>query len=257
MSEEKMSLTSSIVKVFLTSKLSILFVIASLLSGALALLVTPREEEPQIVVPVANIVVSAPGVTAHEVERLVAKPLESLLWEINGVEYVYSFSRPGICVATVRFFVGEDREKSLVKTYNKMMSNTDRIPPIVKHWIVKPYEIDDVPILTLTFFPKDRGTLADYDLRRIAQEVLSRLQEVANTSRSFVVGGPPREVRVLLDPAKLTAHDLCALQVSQALGAENVNVPAGSLRYMNEEIRAEIGPFFHRPEERLSVRIYA
>jgi multidrug efflux pump subunit AcrB len=249
MPEDKISLTSRIVKVFLTSKLSILFVIASLLSGALALLVTPREEEPQIVVPVADIMVSAPGAKAEEVEKLVAKPLESLLWEIDGVEYVYSFSRPGMAVATVRFFVGEDREKALVKTYNKMMSNTDRIPPIVTHWIVKPFEVDDVPILTLTFFPKDRGPLTDYDLRRIAEEVLSRLQEVANTSRSFVVGGRPRQVRVLLDPAKLTAHELCALQVSQALGAENVNVPAGSLRYMNEDIRAEIGPFFQRPEE--------
>jgi len=249
MVEEKISLTSRIVKVFLTSRLSILFVIASLLSGALALLVTPREEEPQIVVPVADILVNAPGATAEEVEKLVAKPLESLLWEIDGVEYVYTFSRPGMAVATVRFFVGEDRENSLVKIYNKMMSNVDRIPPIVTQWIVKPIEIDDVPILTLTFFPKDRGSLTDYDLRRIAEEVLGHLQEVVNTSRSFVVGGRPRQVRVLLDPARLAAHDLCALEVSQALGAENVNVPAGSLRYMNEEIRAEVGPFFKRPEE--------
>ncbi|MGW8320236.1 MAG: efflux RND transporter permease subunit [Thermodesulfobacteriota bacterium] len=249
MVEEKISLTSRIVKVFLTSRLSILFVIASLLSGALALILTPREEEPQIVVPVADILVNAPGATAEEVEKLVAKPLESLLWEIDGVEYVYTFSRPGMAVATVRFFVGEDRENSLVKIYNKMMSNVDRIPPIVTQWIVKPIEIDDVPILTLTFFPKDRGSLTDYDLRRIAEEVLGHLQEVVNTSRSFVVGGRPRQVRVLLDPARLAAHDLCALEVSQALGAENVNVPAGSLRYMNEEIRAEVGPFFKRPEE--------
>ena len=249
MVEEKISLTSRIVKVFLTSRLSILFVIASLLSGGLALLVTPREEEPQIVVPVADILVNAPGATAEEVEKLAAKPLESLLWEIDGVEDVYTFSRPGMAVGTVRFFVGEDREKSLVKIYNKMMSTVDRIPPIVTQWIVKPIEIDDVPILTLTFFPKGRETLTDYDLRRIAEEVLSRLQEVVNSSRSFVVGGRSRQVRVLLDPARLAAHNLCALEVSQALGAQNVNVPAGSLRFMNEEIRAEVGPFFQRPEE--------
>ncbi len=249
MAEEKPGLTARIVKVFLTSKLSVLFIIASLLGGAVALLVTPREEEPQIVVPVADIMVRAPGAVASEVERLVAKPLENLLWEIDGVEYVYTFSRPGMCVATVRFYVGQDREKSLIKIYNKMMSNIDRIPPIVTHWIVKPIEIDDVPIVTLTFYPEEDSYLTEYDLRRIAEETLIRLQEVANTSRSFIVGGRARKVRVVLDPARLAAHNLCALEVGQALGAQNVNVHAGSVRHLNEELLVEVGPFFTRPQE--------
>lgn len=249
MTEEKRGLTARVVKVFLTSRLSVLFMIASLLSGAVALLVTPREEEPQIVVPVADIMVKAPGATAAEVARLVAKPLENLLWEIDGVEYVYTFSRPGMCVATVRFYVGEDREKSLIKIYNKMMSNIDRIPPIVANWIVKPIEIDDVPILTLTFYPKEGSTLTDFDLRRIAEETLIRLQEVANTARSFIVGGRARKVRVLLDPARLAAHNLCALEVGQALSGQNVNVHAGSVRRLDEEVLVEIGPFFTRPQE--------
>ena len=249
LTEEKLSFTARIVKIFLTSKLSVLFVIAALLSGLFALLVTPREEEPQIVVPVADILVSAPGATVGEVEKLVAKPLENLLWEIDGVEDVYTFSKPGMAVATVRFFVGEDREGSLIKIYNKMMSNQDRIPPIVSRWIVKPIEIDDVPIITLTLFPSKESTLNDFDLRRVAEEVLARLQEVVDSARSFIVGGRPRQVRVLLDPAKLAAHNLCALQVGQALTAQNVNLPAGAIRYLNEEIFVDVGPFFKRPEE--------
>ena len=249
LTEEELSFTARIVKIFLTSKLSVLFIIAALLSGLFALLVTPREEEPQIVVPVADILVSAPGATAGEVEKLVAKPLENLLWEIDGVEDVYTFSKPGMTVATVRFFVGEDREGSLIKIYNKMMSNQDRIPPIVSQWIVKPIEIDDVPIITLTFFPSMESRLDDFDLRRIAEEILARLQEVVDSARSFIVGGRSRQVRVLLDPGKLAAHNLCALQVGQALTGQNVNLPAGSIRYLNEEIFVDVGPFFQRPEE--------
>ncbi len=249
MKGETLGLAARVVKVFLTSRLSILFMIASLLSGILALLVTPREEEPQIEVPVADILVTAPGATAAEVEKLAAKPLESLLWEIDGVEYVYSVSRPGMAIGTVRFFVGEDREKALIKIYNKMMSNLDRIPPIVDRWIVKPIGIDDVPIVSLTFYPQEGSDLDDHDLRRIAEEVLARLQEIANTSRSFIVGGRPRQVRVLLDPERLAAHNLCALEVGRALAGQNVNVPAGSLRYFNQEILVDVGPFFHRPEE--------
>jgi len=248
-SEQKLSWTARIVKVFLTSRLSILFIIASLLGGLFALRVTPREEEPQIVVPVADIVVSAPGATAAEVEKLAAKPLENLLWEIDGVEDVYTFSRPGLAVATVRFQVGQDREKSLVKLYNKMMGNQDRIPPLVTGWIVKPIEIDDVPILTLTFSPEEGAPLDDYDLRRVAEEMLARLQEVVDSSRSFVVGGRPREVRVLPDAGKLAAHNLCALEVAEALVGQNVNLPAGSIRHENREIAVDVGPFFQRPDE--------
>jgi len=247
--EEKLGWTARIVKVFLTSQLSVLFLIASLLGGLFALLVTPREEEPQIVVPVADILVEAPGATAAEVEKLVATPLENLLWEIDGVEDVYTFSRPGQAVATVRFFVGQDREKSLLKLYNKMMSNQDRVPPIVSGWIVKPIEIDDVPIITLTFFPEKGSSLDDYDLRRVAEEMLARLQEVVDTSRSFIVGGRPRQVRVLLDPAKLAAHEMCALDVAGALRGQNVNLPAGAVRYQNEEIAVDVGPFFQGADE--------
>jgi len=141
-------LTSRIVHLFITSKLSLLLLIASFLLGFAALMLTPREEEPQIVVPVADVLISAPGASAEEVEKLVATPLESMLREVDGVEYVYSASQENQAMVTVRFFVGEDREDSLVKVWSKLMSNQDRIPPVVANWSVKPVEIDDVPIVT-------------------------------------------------------------------------------------------------------------
>src|SRR5574337_1580651 len=158
-------LTARIVEVFITSKLSVLFLIASLLAGALALLVTPREEEPQIIVPFADVMVRFPGASAAEVEKLVATPLEAKLWEIDGVEYVYSMSRPGEAVVSVRFYVGQERERSLVKVWNKVMSNQDAVPPGVTGWTVKPVEIDDVPIVLFTLSAAN-ATESGPDLRR-------------------------------------------------------------------------------------------
>ena len=213
--------TAAIVRVFITSKLSILFLIASLLAGALALLVTPREEEPQIVVPFADVFVNFPGASAEEVEKLVATPLEAKLWEIDGVEYVYSMSRPGEAVVTVRFYVGQDRERSLVKVWNKLMSNQDMVPPGVTNWIAKPVEIDDVPIVLFTLSAADGGP----DLRRIADEVLDKLARVPNTGKSWVVGGQQRHVTVYIDPARLAARGVSMLDVTRALRADREMFP--------------------------------
>lgn len=239
-------LTAQIVRVFITSKLSILFLIASLLAGAVALLVTPREEEPQIVVPFADVFVRFPGASAEETEKLVATPLETKLWEIDGVEYVYSMSRPGEAVVTVRFYVGEDRERSLVKVWNKVMSNQDAVPPGVTSWIVKPVEIDDVPIVLFTLSAADGG---DPDLRRIADEVLDKLARVPNTGKSWVVGGQPRRVTAFLDPARLAARGTSMLEVIRALRAANVNVQAGSFERGGREVTLEAGPFFGSAQE--------
>ncbi len=238
----KRSLTTRIVEVFLTSKLSILFLLASLIAGALALAVTPREEEPQIVVPFADVFVEFPGATAAETENLVATPLETKLWEIDGVEYVYSMSRPGQAVVTVRFFVGEDRERSLVKVWNKVMSNQDAVPSGVTSWIVKPVEIDDVPIVLLTLSSPD----PHYDgaaLRRIADEVLEQLGHVPHTGRRWVVGGQRRLVTVYVDPAALASRNVSLLQVVRALETANLNVQAGTFERNNREVLLEAGPF--------------
>src|SRR6188472_2660229 len=142
--------TNNIVKVFLNSNLSLILIVLATILGFAALWLTPREEDPQIVVPLADIYVNFPGHSAGEVEQLIATPLEGILYQIDGVEFVYSLSREGQAIITVRYYVGEDRERSLVKLYKKIDENLDQIPTGVSGWVVKPVEIDDVPILTLT-----------------------------------------------------------------------------------------------------------
>src|SRR6185503_2816787 len=200
---------SGIVSVFLHSKLSVVLIVFSLVVGAAALAVTPREEDPQIVVPLADVYVDFPGRTAHEVEQLVATPLERILYQIDGVEYVYSMSRENQAIITVRFYVGQDRERSLVKLFKKLSENNDTIPPGVSGWVMKPVEIDDVPIVTLTL----KGAGGDsHQLRRIAEEAMQRLAAVPDVSRAYVVGGEERMVRVDLDPDRLQAHNLSPLE---------------------------------------------
>jgi len=203
----------NIVRQFLTSRLSILFILFSLSMGAAAILATPREEEPQIVVPLADVYVQAPGVSAEEVEKLIANPLERLLWQIDGVEYVYSISRRDMAIVTVRFYVGEDRERSLVKLHNKIAMSIDQVPPIVRGWVIKPIEIDDVPIVNLTLYSERYD---DHQLRRIGEEVLSRLSKVKDISRAEIVGGRKREVRVELIPERMTGLGISALDVMDA-----------------------------------------
>jgi multidrug efflux pump subunit AcrB len=154
-----------IVRRFLSGQLSVLLILLALCLGTAAILLTPREEEPQIVVPLADVFVSFPGASAAEVEKLVATPLERLLWQIDGVEYVYSVSSCEMALVTVRFYVGEDRERSLIKLYNRIQSHIDEAPPGVTGWVIKPIEIDDVPIVTLTMYSHVYG---DHVLRRIA-----------------------------------------------------------------------------------------
>ena len=241
-------ITSRIVELFITSKLSLLLLIASFLAGFAALALTPREEEPQIIVPVADILISAPGSSAEEVEKLVSTPLESMLREVDGVEYVYSASRENEAMVTVRFFVGEDREDSLVKVWNKLMSNQDRIPPVVANWSVKPVEIDDVPIVTLTLSSSDPA----YDgaaLRRIADEMKDKLALVENAGRIVVMGGEPRQVQIHPDPAALAAHGLTLPDLLQALKAANINLRAGYFEQGNHNVRLDAGPAFTRVEE--------
>ena len=133
---------ANIVRKFLSDQLSIILIIVSLCLGVAAILATPREEEPQIVVPMADIYVKAPGANPAEVEKLVATPLERLLWQVDGVEYVYSMSRQDMAIVTVRFFVGEDRENSLVKLHNRIMMYQDDVPPIVKGWVIKLLDVN-------------------------------------------------------------------------------------------------------------------
>jgi len=218
---------------FLTSQLSIIFIILSFCLGISAILITPREEEPQIVVPLADIYVHAPGSSPEEIEKLVSTPLERYLWQIDGVEYVYSTSMQDMAVITVRFFVGEDREESLTKLHNRVNMHANQAPPIVKGWVVKPVEIDDVPIINLTLY-SDRYN--DYELRRIGEELFNRLAQVKNISRTEIVSGRKREIRIELSKEKMTGLGIGFQQVYGALKSADASVTAGSFNRFNEEI---------------------
>ena len=243
---ERESWLTNLVRSFLRGQLPVLLVVISLAAGTVALMWTPREEEPQIVVPMADVLISYPGGSAEEVERRVASRLERMLYEIDGVEYVYSMSRPGEAVVTVRFYVGQDREESLVKLYNKVFQNVDRVTPGIAGWVVKPIEIDDVPIVQVTLYSDRYDT---YLLRRVAEEVAARLQHVQNSARITIHGGEPRVVRVLLDPERLAAHNLAPLEVAGALKLSNAGAQIGNIERANREIRIEAGPFLRTADE--------
>jgi multidrug efflux pump subunit AcrB len=244
-----------IVQLFLTSQLSIILIIAALGLGIAAILVTPREEEPQIVVPLADVFVHAPGANPEEIEKLVATPLERLLWQIDGVEYVYSMSRQDMAVVTVRFFVGQDREKSLIKLHNKITMNIDQVPPIVQNWVIKPVEIDDVSIVNATLYSERHS---DYELRRIGEEVLQRLSAVKDLSRTEIVGGRRREIRVALQPERMTAHEVTLMETVAALRGADTSVTAGRFNRFNREFSVTSNAFFNSADEvaRLMVGVH-
>ena len=231
---------SRIVEAFLTGNLSVLLIIISLVAGVAALVITPREEDPQIVVPIADVYISMPGASAEEVERQVATRLEKLLYQIDGVEYVYSMSFPSQAIVTVRFYVGQDRERSWVRVFNKIQSNIGQVPPGVTGWVVKPVEIDDVAIVNLTLY-SDR--YSDYELRRMAEELEIRLQSVKNTGITAIVGGRPRQVTVQLSPQRMASRGIGLEDLQRAVQAANVSLQADNLVSDNRETRFHAGRF--------------
>jgi multidrug efflux pump subunit AcrB len=234
------------VQAFLKGNLSILLILVSLVAGAVSLLVTPRQEDPQIVVPMADVLVSVPGASARQVERQVTTRLEDLLYQIDGVEYVYSTSYPGQAVVTARFYVGQDQERSWVRLYNKVYSNIDQVPAEVAGWVVKPMDIDDVPVVNLTLYST---TYSDYDLRRMAEELRVRLQAVANAGRTYLVGGRPREISVHLSASRMAAHHVPIQDIQKALAGANVSLLSGDLLRGNEAIRFKAGRFLTAVQE--------
>ncbi len=204
---------------FIDSKLTPLFILASIALGALAVVALPREEEPQIIVPLVDVFLEMPGATPADVEQRVTRPVEQLLWEVPGVEYVYSTSSPGQSMVVVRFTVGEPQEAALVRLNQKLAANADRIPPGVIGPIVKPRSIDDVPILAITVWS---ARYADDQLRSLAVQLRDAIAEVNDVSEVTIIGGRPRQVRVDIDPARLSAYDLDPLSVQQAIARTNV-----------------------------------
>ena len=231
---------------FIQSKLTPLFIIAALALGAFSVWKLPREEEPQIIVPMVDVFVQMPGASAREVEERVTRPMEKLLWEIPGVEYIYSTSSPGMSMAVVRFYVGQDEEKSIVRLNQKMAANYDLIPPGASRPLIKPRSIDDVPILALTFWSKRYG---DLELRRVAAQVHDVIKEVRDVSAVQLIGGQKREIRVTLDENRLAAYSLSPLDVYGALGVSNQKLPSGSFANQNREFELETGEFLRTAED--------
>jgi multidrug efflux pump subunit AcrB len=235
---------------FIESPLTPLVVGASLLLGAIAVWLLPREEEPQISVPMIDVFVQMPGATAKEVEERVTKPLEKLVYELPGVEYIYSTASPGQSLTIVRFLVGWNEERAIVQLNQKLYANFDFIPPGASLPLVKPRRIDDVPILALTLHG---GQYDGFALRRVAAAVNDAVKEVKDVSETTVIGGLRRQVRVELDASRLTAYQIDPSKVVRSLKAANQQTRAGSLPTRDEEILVETGGFLRNAAEVESV----
>ncbi|GMU90949.1 MAG: multidrug transporter AcrB [Candidatus Hydrogenedentota bacterium] len=237
---KKRGLAGSIAHAFIDSKLTPLLIGASLLLGLGAVVVLPREEEPQIIVPMIDIFVQMPGAGAKEVAERITKPMEKLIWEIPGVEYIYSTSSPGQSMTVVRFYVGENEEDAIVRLNQKLFANFDLIPPGGSEPLVKPRSIDDVPILALTL------ASAQYDhymLRRIAAQLHDAIKEVPNVSEVKIIGGQRRQAQVVLDTVKMAAYRVAPAGVVSKLTQANQQVLSGSFSSNNCEFLVETGGF--------------
>jgi len=225
-----------------------IFVLA-IAAGIAALQFTPREEEPQIVVPMVEVLVEAPGLSAEQVARQVATPVEKLLAQIPGVEHVYSTSSTGKSSVTLAFYVGQDREQSILNAYNKLYANQDKVPEVVSRWMLRPIEVDDVPIILLALWSDDPEQYGNFELRRMAEDVSTYLQGINSTSEVNIVGGRPRTIRILIDPESMGARKTTAADIFNALQVSNVMQVVDQWAFNNESIVLESGDFVRTVEE--------
>ena len=239
---EKVSdgLAGRIARMFVDSKLTPLLIVSSVLLGLASVILLPREEEPQIKVPMIDVMVSMPGASAREVAERVTRPMEQLLWEIPGVEYVYSTSRPAESLVIVRFKVGSDLETSLVKLNQKLQTNFDRIPHGVTAPLIKPRTIDDVPILALTLHSAGQDPM---ELRRLAAELHDAVKQIPLVAETRVIGGLRRQIRVLLDPVRLASRGVTPAGIVPMLQQSNRQTRAGAITSENRTILIESGGF--------------
>ncbi len=235
-----------IARTFINSKLTPLFIAGALLAGAFAILMTPREEEPQIVVPMLDVFVRMPGASPAEVQQRATVPMERLLREVPGVEYVYSITSSELSMLVVRFYVGTKEEDAVVKIYNKLYSNFDRIPQGVSQPLIKVRSIDDVPIMALTLWGKNYDS---YKLRQIAGELENQLKQIDDVSETKIIGGLPRQVRVVLDTQQLAAYGMTAGAVTAQLQQANTRGSAGSFAHDNQEFEVEAGRFLGKADD--------
>jgi len=233
-----MGIAGRVAQAFLHSKLTPLVAIASLAAGLLGILATPREEEPQISVPMIDVIVALPGASPREAENLLARPIEQRMLEIPGVDHVYTVAGEGYAMVTVRFEVGQDQERSVTRVQAKLAAAMNEAPPGSTPPLVKPHSIDDVPVLALTLHSRD------YDantLRQIAIHLEDEIRTVSEVASTFVVGGQPRQFRVMLDAARLAATGVTPGEIAAALGGANARLQAGELATANEVYLIDVG----------------
>jgi multidrug efflux pump subunit AcrB len=231
---------------FIGSKITPLLALAMLLIGLFAISLTPREEEPQIVVPMIDVMVMLPGATPAEIENIITKPLEQKVWEVEDVEYVYSASYPGFAMVTARYLVGTDMEEAITRLWNKILGNMDLAPMGIMQPIIKVRSIDDVPIMSLTLWS---DIYDPYALRQMAGELRAQVASVENVSVVELHGGQKRTVRVELDPQRMAALGVTTLSVLPALEMQNESLPAGTLSMGGEEFVVETGAFLHDADD--------
>ncbi|MBL8443968.1 MAG: efflux RND transporter permease subunit, partial [Zoogloeaceae bacterium] len=248
--ENPLGLSGRIAAAFQQNPLTPLIALVLMLLGIFATLITPKEEEPQIDVTMANVLVPFPGASARDVDALIARPGEQVLSRIAGVEHVYSVSRPGMAVITVQFEVGIPNQDALVKLYDTVHSNRDWLSPQLGAGepVVKPKGIDDVPIVSLTFWTADPER-AGFELQQVSRAVEHELKRVPGTRDVTTVGGPGRVVRVLLDNERMNSHGVTAQDVRAALQLSNASQPAGTLVTANREVLVQTGTYIESADD--------
>lgn len=239
-------ISGKIAGAFIKSKLSILLMLAFMLLGLFSIYFIPREEEPQIEVPMADIMIGYPGATPQEVESGVVQPIEKIISNIKGVEHVYSTSMNGMGMLTVQFYVGEDVERSLVKLYNEMMKNMDRMPQGATMPLVKSRAIDDVPALAFTFWSDKMG---DYQIRQVAEVVGNEIKKIPDVAQVNIVGGQSRQVKVMLDKDKMAQNKLDFGAIAQSLQANNAQMQSGNIVTGDMVYSVQTGNFFANVDE--------
>lgn len=231
---------------FIRSRLTILLMIAGLLLGAYSVLMIPREEEPQIKVPMIDIFIGYPGGTPKEVETKITAPMEKIISNVKGVEHIYSTSLNGQAMFIVQFVVGEDIERSEVKLYSELLKNMDKMPVGATQPLIKVRSIDDVPVYTLTLWSKNYG---DAQLKKIGEYVSNDLKKITDVADIKIIGGRSREVKVLLDKDKMTALHVDALSIVQQLQAQNMQMPEATLRSNDSALSVRTGNFLTSAED--------
>jgi len=242
----KEGFSGKIANAFIKSKLTVLLMIAFLLIGGYSTMLIPREEEPQIEVPIADIMIGYPGAEPKEVETKVVAPMEKIVSNIKGVEYVYSTTMKGQAMLIVQFYVGEDVERSLVKLYNEIMKNMDRMPQGVTLPLVKTRAIDDVPVLGLTLWSDH---YSDFQLRQMGEALNNEIKKIPDVAAINVIGGRSREVKVVLDKTKMTQNHVDFLSISKQMQGGNVQMLSGSLIKQDTAFSIETGNFLSTADE--------